>query len=329
MDLTTIVGLVLGLVVLSLALIMGHVPINTLMNPEAFVIVFGGTITATLVAFNAQTLIHSAFALLRGGSPESRLKINTTVAYVMDVVNFVRDEGILALQPMLPGIEIPFLRKGLMLVLDNRSERYIKESLSTEIEVIYRETMDHARVYETAGGFAPTMGIIGAVIGLIFILQGFSDPVQLGKGVAGAFSATLYGVAFSNLFLLPLAGKLRHRARDEWFIRTLLLESILSIRSGEHPMLIKERLSSFGASANNSNAADEMPISPAAPREASSNDTPIAPPRRKQYASHVGKALDILPAKTVNLDDFLNVPAPPRQLAPRVTAGKAYREADA
>jgi chemotaxis protein MotA len=244
MELSTVSGLGLGLLILVLALLLGHVPPQTLFNPEALLIVFGGTMTATLVSFNQATLMN-ALGALRGGTAEGRMNTRDTIQYVMDVVGFVRDEGILALQPIIESIEIPFFKKGLNLVLDNRSEKFVRDSLSTEIEVIYRQEMDCARVYETAGGYAPTMGIIGAVIGLIFIVQAFHDPAQLGQGVASAFSATLYGVALSNLFLLPVAGKLRQRARDEWFIRTLLLEAILSIRSGEHPLLIQERLNAF------------------------------------------------------------------------------------
>lgn len=244
MDFSTLAGLALGLVILVLALILGHVPLTALLNPEALLVVFGGTVTATMVSFHAKTL-KSAIGALKGGSPESRLNTKDTVHYVMDVVGFVRDEGILALQPIIDSIEIPFFRKGLQLVLDNRTEKFIRDSLSTEIEVCYRESLDHARVYETAGGFAPTMGIIGAVIGLIHIVQSSQNPATLGQGVASAFSATLYGVAFSNLFLLPIAGKLRQQARDEWFMLTLLLEAVLSIRSGEHPMIIEERLNAF------------------------------------------------------------------------------------
>lgn len=288
MELSTVAGLALGLVILVLALLLGHVPPETLLNPEALLIVFGGTLTATIISFNQRTLLN-AIGALRGGTPESRLHTHSAIQYVMDVVGFVRDEGILALQPMLDSIEIPFFRKGLNLVLDNRSEKFVKESLSTEIEVIYRETLDYARVYETAGGYAPTMGIIGAVIGLIYIVQSFNDPAQLGKGVASAFSATLYGVAFSNLFLLPIAAKLRQRARDEWFMRTLLLEAVLSIRSGEHPMLIEERLNAF----------IYIP----------ENDDTATSGRAKQHATRpgAGRHEATLPSSAVLDDDFLYV----------------------
>lgn len=285
MDRSTLVGLGLGFVILAAAMALGHVPIATLLNPEALLIVFGGTFTATMVGFHQKT-IAGALAALRNSNPESRMSPTETTNYVMDVVMFVRDEGILAIQPMLEDIELPFLRKGLMLVLDNRSEQFVKDSLSTELEVVYRESMDYARVFETAGGFAPTMGIIGAVIGLIYVVQAFHDPAQLGKGVANAFSATLYGVALSNLFLLPLAAKLRQRARDEWFIRTLLLESILSIRSGEHPMIIEERLNAF----TSKSSKDDW--------------LAIKKPAKKGYGS---SPADVLPSNAVLDDSFLQV----------------------
>jgi chemotaxis protein MotA len=291
MDLSTVLGLGLGLTILVGALFLGHVPFTTLLNPEALLIVFGGTITATTVSFSQATLLQ-AIGALRGGTDEGKLDPRDAITYMMDVVGFVRDAGILALQPILDSVEIPFFKKGLNLVLDNRSEKFIRDSLSTETEVIYRQTMDYARVYETAGGFAPTMGIIGAVIGLIHTVDAFHDPAKLGSGVASAFSATLYGVAFSNLFLLPLAGKLRHRARDEWFIRTLLLEGILSIRSGEHPMLIEERLTAFVQQPTPSNEDFAEP----------------AKSSGKNYATKPGKSSrpteNILPNKAIFQDDY-------------------------
>jgi len=294
MDLSTVMGLGLGLTILVAALLLGHVPFTTLLNPEALLIVFGGTMTATTVSFSQATLMQ-ALGALRGGTYEGRLDPREAIGYMMDVVGFVRDAGILALQPMLDSVEIPFFKKGLNLVLDNRSEKFIRDSLSTETEVIYRQTMDYARVYETAGGFAPTMGIIGAVIGLIHTVDAFHDPAKLGTGVASAFSATLYGVAFSNLFLLPLAGKMRHRARDEWFMRTLLLEGILSIRSGEHPMLIEERLTAF---VQQPGTASEEAV-----------ETPKA--SGKNYATQPGKPVrqteSILPTKAIFQDDYSNV----------------------
>ncbi len=283
MDFSIISGLGLGFAVLILALFLGHVPPQTLLNPEALLVVFGGTMAATLVSFK-QGAVWRAFKALSPSSVEGAVELSALVSYVLDVVAFVRDEGILALQNMVDGIELPFFRKGLGLVLDNRSEKFIRESLSTEIEVIHREQLEHARVFETAGGFAPTMGIIGAVIGLITALQAFQDPSQLAKGVAGAFSATLFGVALANLFLLPLAARLRQQARSEYVIRTLLLEAILAIRAGEHPLLIEERLNAFTAGA----------------------DSEQLPTAAKPYATHQS----ILPPGAVMNDDFLQIQHP-------------------
>jgi chemotaxis protein MotA len=284
MDFSTIMGLGLGLVILAGALILGHVPPQSLLNPEAILIVFGGTLAATIVSFKQEILWRALRALRESGRDEACNDLPETVSYVMDVVGFVRDEGILALQPIIESVEIPFFRKGLKLVLDNRAERFIRDSLTTEIEVNFREQMDHARVFETAGGFAPTMGIIGAVIGLIYTVHSFTDPGALGKGVAAAFSATLYGVAASNLFLLPIAGRMRQRAKDEWFLRSLLLEAVLSIRAGEHPMLIEERLTAFISPNAQQGEAARLP---------------------KSYASAPMEG--ILPPRAVLDDDFLQV----------------------
>lgn len=299
MDFSTIVGLGLGLAILISALCLGHVPLSTMLNPEALLIVFGGTITATTVSFSQSTLLHT-FGALRGGTPESRLDPGETIDYIMDVVGFVRDEGVLALQPMLASVEIPFFKKGLSLILDNRTEKFVRDSLSTEIEVVYRQTMDYARVYETAGGFAPTMGIIGAVIGLIHTVDAFHDPARLGTGVASAFSATLYGVAFSNLFLLPLAGKMRQRARDEWFMRTLLLEAVLCIRSGEHPLLIEERLNAF-IHIPDGHGENGMET------QSSNKNYATRPAGNQGHSQRHGRQDAILPTKALFQDDYLQV----------------------
>ncbi len=237
-------GFLAGLSILAGALAFGHVPLHLIFNVEAILIVIGGTITATLVSFNQQTLVH-AFRAFKSCFHKNTLSPEYCLDMVIEISNFVRTEDLLALQPLIESIDSPFLRKGLKLVIDNRSETFIQSSLTTEIETVYREQLDNARVFETAGGFAPTMGIIGAVIGLIYVAQSFENPAQLGEGVASAFSATLYGVALSNLFLLPIASKLKQRARDEWFIKTLLLEGIMSIQAEDHPFVLEEKLTAF------------------------------------------------------------------------------------
>ncbi len=243
-DISTIAGLGLGVFVVLTALIYCQAPLETILRPDALLIVFGGTFAATLVSHSWPQVLNAVAALRRCFYIE-RYDTIATVDYLTDTAMYVRSNGILALQNILYQIDIPFLRKGVQLLIDNRTEAFTHHSLATDIEVSYRQDMDEARIFEAAGGFAPTMGLIGAVIGLIHTTTLFQNPAQLGNGVASAFSATLYGVALSNLFLLPLAGKLRQGARERWFQKTLLLEGIISIQSGDHPMITEEKLCAF------------------------------------------------------------------------------------
>jgi chemotaxis protein MotA len=250
MDVSILAGFAAGLAVLALAMLLGHVPPEILLHPEALLIVFAGTLTATVAGAGRDMTLRALRALFFRGGAENRLSPRQAVSQAMDVAVFVRDEGILALQPVVDSVDLPFFRKGLFLLLDNRPVKFIRDSLSTDMEIRHRQALDEARVFEIAGGYAPTMGIIGAVIGLVYVLQGMSAPgltSPMGRDIAGAFIATLYGVAFANLFLLPAAARLRRRAREEWQIRALLLEAVLGIYAGEHPLLLEERLNAFGA----------------------------------------------------------------------------------
>jgi chemotaxis protein MotA len=238
-------GLVLGFIILVLALVLGQVSIGTLLNPEALIVVFGGTLTAVLTSFDLKSLRKALAAVVRPSSSMQQQGLRETIDYLGEIADYIRAEGILALQPMLHTVEIPLLRKGLEMIVDNRPEKLIHDRLSAEIEVAYREDLEPVRVFEAAAGFAPTMGIIGAVIGLMHVVNAFNNPQHLGHGVASAFSATLYGVALANLFLLPLAGRLKYQAREASVYKAVLFEGIMSIRAGEHPQLLRQKLEGF------------------------------------------------------------------------------------
>lgn len=257
-DGSMVAGVILGISILAGAMALGHVPIQTIINPEAILIVFGGTLTAILINFSSQGFSQLSSGLMQAfEKPAQRLEY--LIADLSDLATFVRRDGILALQPLLPELDDAYLQKGLQYVLDNRSGNFIQHALATDIEVTFRNDMDRARVFEAAGGFAPTMGIIGAVIGLVQVAQAFNAPEQLTTGVASAFTATLYGVALSNLFLLPIAGKLKQRAREQWFQKTVLMEGIMSIYQGDHPLVTEEKLTTFIQQADESPAASVPP----------------------------------------------------------------------
>lgn len=249
MNLSPIAGLLLGGIILGAALTLSQINLATLFNLESILIVFGGTLAAIMVGFSSKGVLQAVDSFWQCLFYK-RISHREQINYIGEIATFVRTEGILAVKPMLQEIEIPFIRKGVELVMDNRKADFVRDTLSTDMEVNYRNSMDNARLFEAAGGYAPTMGIIGAVIGLIHSVSGFSEPELLAQGIAGAFSATLWGVATANLFLLPVASKLRQQAREEWFQKTILLEGILSIQRGDHPIITEERLKAFLNSVN-------------------------------------------------------------------------------
>lgn len=307
MDLSILAGFGAGIMILALALLLGHVPIATLLHPEALLIVFAGTLTTTVAGAGWPASLRALRALFYPGGVEGHLSPQQAIDQAMDVATFVRDEGILALQPVVDSVDLPFFRKGLLLALDNRPVKFIRDSLSMEMEIRHRQGLDEARVFEIAGGYAPTMGIIGAVIGLVCVLQGLGAPSlssPMGRDVAGAFIATLYGVAFANLFLLPAAARLRQRARDEWRIRALLLEAILGICTGEHPLLLEERLNVFSAADGREPRTRSARMKPESIRIPALQDT-VNKALDNPLRASLGPDVAILPAQAVMSDDFL------------------------
>ncbi|MEB3244528.1 MAG: MotA/TolQ/ExbB proton channel family protein [Vampirovibrionales bacterium] len=240
-------GLIGGTLVLGVAIAMANVPLHALFRPEALLIVIGGTLMAVCASFPAKTLQGTVRALFQKKDEPAAddRDLQAHIEELSAMAGFTRREGLMALAPYVEQISSPFLRKGLTLLVNDHSEATICDTLQAELERNTREKAEEARVLEVAGGFAPTMGIIGALIGLMSAVNLFEDPAKLGEGVAGAFSATLYGVALANMILLPLANKLRERARRVHFQQTFLLQGVLSISAGEHPVLLNEKLNAM------------------------------------------------------------------------------------
>lgn len=264
MDFATIAGLILGAAIIAVCLLVGGVPLQTVFQPEGLLVVFGGTLTATLIQFSFNDIQQAVFSIRRAFRTED-LTPQEVADYIVDASIYIRSKGVLAVQPLLTQIDIPFLQKGLQMLIDNQHAPHIRAQLTTEMEVQFKDACHIARVFETAGGFAPTMGIIGAVVGLIQIMGLFNSPEQLGHGVASAFMATLYGVGSANLFLLPIAGKLKQRAKQEWFLQSMMIEGLVAIREAENPVLIQERLSAYLAGSDERveqrlDAADYEPV---------------------------------------------------------------------
>jgi chemotaxis protein MotA len=244
MDRSSLMGVLLGLCIVTAALLLGGVPIKTLLNTEAILVVFGGTFSALLTHFSFED-IRRAFRFSLSPNTDLPLKETDLVDYMTDAASFIRAQGVIAVQSVLDEIDIPFLQSGFQMVIDNISPEQIQHQLGTEMEMSYRDELKYARVLDAAGGVAPTMGIIGAVVGLIQIMTKFHSPNEMGLGVASAFIATLYGVGVANLILLPLAGKMKEIAKHHWVLKSMMLEGILCIRDGQHPVIIREKLEAY------------------------------------------------------------------------------------
>ncbi|MGH8684983.1 MAG: flagellar motor protein, partial [Nitrosospira sp.] len=156
-----------------------------------------------------------------------------------------RKEGLLALDPHIEGIDDPFVKKGLQLVVDGTEPLVLKRVLEVEIETFEDLHRQGARVWEAAGGYAPTIGILGAVMGLIQVMENLSDPTHLGAGIAVAFVATIYGVGLANLAFLPIANKLKTLIARQVLMREMLVDGLVGIANGENPRLIAGRLKGY------------------------------------------------------------------------------------
>lgn len=244
MEITFIGGVLFALISLVVAFLMDGGHILALVKPTAAMIVFGGTIGATVVSFTMSEIktIPKLMAIIMFQKlPDEILLIDQIVG----LADKVRREGLLYLENQLPQIEDGFMRKGIQLVVDGTDPELVRQILETEIYSIQERHHTGASIFEAAGGYAPTMGIIGTVMGLVHVLSNLESPETLGPSIALAFIATLYGIGSANILWLPISGKLTNMSKKEIMLRELMLEGIISIQAGYNPLLIRERLSAF------------------------------------------------------------------------------------
>lgn len=244
MDITSLIGLILGVLAVFGGAILEGIQLEALIQPTAFIIVMGGTLGAIMLSFpdsHMMAAMKNLGTVFLGG----KQNLSETITLMVNLAMKARKEGILALQSEIKDIDDPFLRKGLELMTDGTDPQLLRELLETELGFYEEEITHSAKVWETAGGFTPTVGILGAVLGLIHVMENLSDPSKLGSGIAVAFVATVYGVGFANLVFIPLGNKIKFKSRGSVVAREMMIEGILSIQSGESPNFLKEKLKVF------------------------------------------------------------------------------------
>jgi len=249
MDKSTILGVTLAIGGILLGLLLEGGRLAQILQPTAAMIVFGGTLGAVMIQFPLRVIIAASQRLgqvFMDNSQDPNVLIQEIVGYAQKA----RKEGIVSLDNELANIRDPFLKKSLMLAVDGTEPQEIRKMMELELDN-QSEHEDHLpRVFESAGGFAPTIGIIGAVLGLIQVMQHLDDIGEVGKGIAVAFVATIYGVGSANLFFLPASGKIKIRIRQEQILREMMLEGVISILEGMNPRMLETKLLGFFAEAH-------------------------------------------------------------------------------
>jgi chemotaxis protein MotA len=246
MDAISFIGIVLALIAIFGGQAIEGGSIGSLLQLAAFVIVAAGTAGAVLLQSPFQTFLQGV-RLLRWIIRSPRWDAAAAVRQIVDWAQIARKEGILALESKLDAVTDSFIRNGLQLLIDGFEPEGIRHALEVEMGAWEERQRAAARVWEAAGGYAPTIGILGAVLGLIHVMENLSDPTKLGGGIAVAFVATIYGVGSANLLFLPIAGKLKALIAAEIHHREMILDGLIGIANGENPKLIEIRLTGYSA----------------------------------------------------------------------------------
>ena len=244
LDLLSVIGVIIGFAAILGGNFMEGGTLSSLMNLPAFLIVFGGTIGAAALQ-TPMVVLKQSVSRLRLIFIAHDVPFADGIKRVVRWAMTARKEGLLGLESIADSEKDPFARKGLQLLVDGNEPEAIRKVLETDSYLREHRDIDSAKFYESMGGYSPTIGIIGAVMGLIHVMGNLADPSQLGAGIAVAFVATIYGVAFANMFLLPIAGKLRQRAKLEAQFREMMVEGLISIAEGENPKSIELKLTGF------------------------------------------------------------------------------------
>ncbi len=258
MDKATVSGVIIALGGILAGLLLEGGNVGQVLQPTAAMIVFGGTLGAILIQFPLP-IVLGAFRRLSHIFVSPRVDPMATVNELVLYANRARREGIVSLDQILQNIEEPFLRKSLMLAIDGTEPQELRSMMELELDNQAEQQETYAHVFESAGGFSPTVGIIGAVLGLIQTMQHLDKIDEVGRGIAVAFVATIYGVGAANLFLLPAAGKLKLRIREEQLIREMTLEGVVSILEGMNPRMLETKLLGFLSEAKKAERAAPVP----------------------------------------------------------------------
>jgi chemotaxis protein MotA len=244
MDKGSVAGVLLAIVGIVAGLLIEGGNLGQILQPTAALIVFGGTMGAVLLQFPLPTVM-AAFNSLAHVFSAPRKHNDQLATLLVSFANKARRSGVVSLDSDLQTIQDPFLKQALMLAVDGTEPNELRKIMNVSLDTSAENDERLPAVFESAGGFSPTIGILGAVLGLIQVMQHLDNIQEVGRGIAVAFVATIYGVAAANLFFLPFAGKMRIRLHDDQLRREMMLEGVVSILEGINPRMLEVKLSGF------------------------------------------------------------------------------------
>jgi chemotaxis protein MotA len=244
MDILSIVGLVLAANAVLLGAVLRGAGLMALISLEAFMVVGVGTVAAICVQTPLPVMKHALKIFPWIVRPPSR-DGSTFVAKIVEWSNTARKQGLLGLEPLIARESDQFVQKALQLVVDGSEPEAISSAMYVELNMREHADIAAAKMFEGAGIYSPTLGIIGAVLGLMAVLQNLSDPSKLGAGIASAFTATIYGISLANLFFLPVANKLKGHIHRQTQIREMIIDGMMCIAQGENPRAIEAKLQGY------------------------------------------------------------------------------------
>ena len=241
MDIFLIIGLVLGAICIMMALILKGASVAMLLNGEVAVIIFGGMIAAVLSSYtmaDIKRLPKVMKVLMSNEEPD----LNGTIEKLVELSNIARREGLLALEAPVNELDDPFMKQGLELVVDGAEAEQIRDLMESEVDAM--ETRHHrmSGFFKTAGATSPTLGVMGAAIGLIGALGNLSDINKLGPMIASAFVATIFGIFMGYLVMIPFATRLEAKNEEEVLLKTLIIEGVMDIQAGHSAKVIEQKL---------------------------------------------------------------------------------------
>jgi chemotaxis protein MotA len=244
MDILSILGIALSIVAIVGGQYLEGGHLSSIMQFTAFLIVMGGTLGAVMLNYPMPIFMKALKSIgMVFGSVHVDMK--GIISKIVELSNISRKQGLLALEGQIKTVQDPLMAKGVQLVVDGTEPPKIREILEVEVGIFEEEYVLAGKVYESLGGYAPTVGIIGAVLGLIHVMENLADPSKLGSGIAVAFVATVYGVGAANLFFLPMGGKIKMKAKELVMGKLMVIEGLIAVAQGENPRMIEEKLSGF------------------------------------------------------------------------------------